>query len=144
MYFENSHLVVSEEDFWGNMMSGKYPIIMIWASGAIERGKKFNFEYGVMQPEIGVPTVVEQLALIKGSKNKEKAKEFINWLGSAEQQGKWAENFGTIPALPKAMEVAPAEVKALASKVKAQNIDWKFVAENVDSWVEKAQLQYIK
>lgn len=143
-YFANSHYQRGEEDWYGKMMDGSIPVTMIWASGAIERGAKFNFDYGVMSPEIGVPVVVEQLALLAGSSKKEEAKKFINWLGSAEVQAKWAQNFGTIPALPEALANAPKENQELFKKVKVQNLDWKFISENIDSWVEKATLQYVK
>lgn len=142
-YFANAHIQQGEEDYWGNMMNGKYPICMIWASGAIERGNKYNYSYGIMNPEIGVPVVVEQLALVKGSKNKEMAQKFIDWCGSAEFQAKWAQNFGTIPALPEALANAPEENRKMVENFKIQQMDWTFISENIDAWVEKAQLQYI-
>ncbi len=143
-YFGNCHYEQKGEDWYGKMLDGSVPVTMIWASGAIERGKEFNFDYGVMSPEIGVPTVVEQLAILKGSKNKEEAQKFVDWLGSAEVQAKWAEKYGTIPVLPEALEKAPQESKDLLNKVKVQQMDWGFIAENIDSWVEKATLEYVK
>lgn len=143
-YFENAHLVQGDEDYYGKMMDGSIPVTMLWASGAIERAEKFNFKYDFMQPEIGIPVVVEQLAILKDTKKMEQAKKFVDWLGSVEVQAIWAEKFGTIPALPEALEKAPEANKELYSKVKVQEMDWKFISENIDSWVEKATLQYIK
>lgn len=143
-YFENGHLVQGDEDWYGKMMNGTIPITMIWGSGAIERAKAFNFNHKVMQPEIGMPVVVEQLAIIKGTKKKEVAEKFVNWLGSSEVQAVWAEKFGTIPALPEALEKAPKENREFYEQVKIQDMDWKFISENVDSWIEKATLQHIK
>lgn len=142
--FDNMHLVRGEEDYYGNMRSGERPITMLWGSGAIERDKKFNFKSEFMKPEIGIPTAVEQLAILKGSKKKEQAKKFVEWLGSDKVQSVWAEKFGTIPALPKALEKAPKENQDMFKQVKVQQMDWKFISENIDSWVEKAQLQYVK
>ncbi|WP_067142903.1 extracellular solute-binding protein [Oceanivirga salmonicida] len=143
-YFGNAHIIQGEEDWWGNLMQGKMAVQMIWASGAIERGKKYNYDYGIMNPEIGVPLVVEQLAIIKGTQKKEMAEKFIDWLGSAEQQALWAQKFGTTPALPEALAKAPKESQEIIKNLKIQQIDWKFVSENIDAWLEKAQLQYIK
>lgn len=143
-YFGNGHINEKNEDTWGNMMSGKYPVLQMWSSGAIERSKTFNYDYGVMQPAIGVPVVVEQLAIISGTKHRELAEKFINWLGAEEQQVIWAQEFGTTPALPKALEKAPKANRDLVEKVGVQKMDWKFIAENIDSWIEKAQLQYIR
>lgn len=143
-YLQHAHIQMGKEDYWGDLMSGKYPILMMWASGAIERGNKFNYKYGVMKPEIGVPVVVEQLSLIKGSKNKETAQKFIDWCGSAEFQGEWAKQFGTIPVLPAALAMAPEQNKVLRNEIKIQDMDWKYVASHIDSWIEKVQLQYIK
>lgn len=142
-YVQNAHIQKSEEDWFGNMMSGKRPITMVWGSGALERSKANSFEIGIMKPEIGVPFVVEQLALVKGNENNEINKKFIDWLGSAEVQEKWAEKFGTAPAHPKALENAPKETRELVESLKIQNLDWTFITDNIDSWIEKVQLEYV-
>lgn len=141
-YLKNGHIENNGEDWFGNLMNGKHPITMIWGSGAIERSKANNFEVGIMKPEIGVPFVVEQLALVKGNENSEVNKKFIDWLGSPEIQEKWAQKFGTAPAHPKALENAPKETKELVESLKIQNLDWTFITDNIDSWVEKVQLEY--
>lgn len=143
-YFANAHIIQGDEDYYSKLMDGTYPILMLWASGAIERSQKFGFDYGIMKPEIGVPVVVEQLAILKASKRKETAEKFVEWLGSPEVQAVWAEKFGTIPAHPEALAKAPQANQDLYKQIKVQDMDWKFIAENVDSWVEKATLQYIK
>lgn len=57
--YSNGYVERGEEDWFGNLMSGKRPITMIWGSGALEREKANNFKVGVMRPEIGVPFVVD-------------------------------------------------------------------------------------
>lgn len=141
-YISNGHIENTGEDWFGNLMNGKYPITMIWGSGALERSKANNFKIGIMRPEIGVPFVVEQLALVKGNDNNEINKKFIDWLGSPEVQEKWAEKFGTAPAHPKALKNAPKETRELVESLKIQNLDWTFITDNIDSWIEKIQLEY--
>ena len=35
---------------------------------------------------------------MNGTKNEEEAQRFVNWFGSAQIQGEWAEVFSTLPA----------------------------------------------
>ena len=97
-----------------------------------------------MTPEVGEPFVTEQTAIISGTKKAELAKEFIDWFGSDKIQGEWSQKFGSIPANKKALEVAPQEVKDFISKMKAQELDWKFIGEHIDQWVEKAELEFMQ
>ena len=34
--------------------------------------------------------------------------------------------------------------KELMETLKPQDLDWSFIAENVDAWVEKAELEYVQ
>ena len=142
--YTNGYLIRGEEDWFGNLMSGKKPILMLWGSGALERQKANNFPLGIMRPEIGVPFVVEQVALVNKENNAEQVEKFADWLGSPEVQAKWAEKFGTAPAHPEALEKAPKEVQDLVESLKIQELDWKFISENVDSWIEKIELEFRK
>lgn len=142
--YTNGYVERGEEDWFGNLMSGKRPILMLWGSGALERQKANNFPLGIMRPEIGVPFVVEQVALVNKENNTEQVEKFADWLGSPEVQAKWAEKFGTAPAHPQALEKAPKEVKDLVESLKIQELDWKFISENVDSWIEKIELEFRK
>lgn len=142
--YTNGYVERGEEDWFGNLMSGKRPILMLWGSGVIEREKANNIKLGVMKPEIGVPFVVEQIALVNKENDSEQVKKFADWLGSPEVQVKWSEKFGTAPAHPEALEKAPKEVKELVESVKIQKLDWKFISENIDSWVEKIELEFRK
>lgn len=35
-------------------------------------------------------------------------------------------------------------IKELMETLKPQDLDWSFIAENVDAWVEKAELEYVQ
>ena len=97
-----------------------------------------------MVPEVGVPYVVEQVAIFKNSKKIELAKQFADWFGSAKIQSEWSAKFGTTPAQPDALKNSSAEVNALMAAVKPQKMDWSFVAANIDKWMEKIQLEDLK
>ncbi|CAM3486260.1 extracellular solute-binding protein [Erysipelothrix anatis] len=142
-YIQNAHFEIKGEDYIGNVISGERPITMMWGSGVMQHQGERDYKFGVISPEIGVPYVVEQVAILNDSK-KELATEFANWFGSAETQAAWSEKFGTIPAHPEAMKNASADVIEFMNSVHAQDIDWEFVTKNIDQWVEKAELEFVQ
>ncbi len=125
------------EDFYANLASGKTPFGPMWSSGIQSREEQYGVKAGVVKPEIGVPYIVEHVAIVKGSKNLDTAKQFVDWFGSAEVQGEWAKKFSSLPANEKALEAAPKDIKDLDASLKTQQIDWQFVAKNMDKWIEK-------
>ena len=142
-YVQNGHFEIKGEDYVGNVISGERPISMLWGSGVLQNQAERDHEFDIMQPEIGVPFVVEQTAIVNEDKV-ELATEFINWFGSSDIQAAWSAEFGTIPAHPVALEQASQDVKDFMAKVKSQDMDWELVSEYVDQWVEKVELEFIQ
>lgn len=143
-YFGNAHMIASGEDSIGAVIDGTLPLDMHWASGVLTEQKVREYKFNIVSPEIGVPFVVESLAIAKGTENYDLCVDFLNWLGSAEIQLEWSNNFGTIPCQEEALANAADDVKELMEMLTPQELDWTFIAENIDAWVEKAELQYIK
>ena len=144
-YIQNGYFTGEGEDFVQNLIDKKVPMSMIWGSGVIDKADTYETTFGVMSPEIGVPFVVEQVGIMNGSNKVETAKAFIDWFGSAEVQGAWAQEFGSSPANKVAMENASEEAKALDAKLsKSQEIDWGIVQQSVEQWVEKIELEYME
>lgn len=144
-YIQNGHIEAEGEDYFKNLVEGKRPITQLWGSGLLQNIVKYNTtSVDFVVPEIGVPYVVEQIALFKNAKNPELAKKFIDWFGTSEVQSAWSQKFGTIPVHPKAMESTAQNVKDMMARVHPQHIDWGFVAENLDKWMEKIQLEFVK
>lgn len=143
-YIQSAHMAADREDFFGNVVSGAIPISQLWGSGLLQRYaelKVTNVDY--VSPTIGVPFIVEQVAICKGSKNVELAKDFIDWFGAAELQGAWAERFGTIPAHPDARAKTSANAQEMMKRVHPQDLDWFFIAGNIEHWMEKIQLEFM-
>ena len=90
----------------------------------------------------GVPYAVEAISIVNGTKNEEEAQRFLDWFGSAQIQGEWAQEFSTLPANINAVDKANAFNQEIA-QIPAQNIDWGLVAENIDAWVENIELNYM-
>lgn len=142
--FGNAHFSVDGEDYVGNVVNGTRPMTTMWGSGVLQNQNERSYKFEIMAPEIGVPYVVEQTAVISGSKKNALAEDFINWFGTAEVQGAWSKKFGTIPASKEAQKDVSADTKAFMDKVHPQDIDWQVVASNIDQWVEKAELEFVR
>ncbi len=143
-YIGNSHIIATGEDSIGAIIDGSLPLDQHWASGVLTEQKERNYKFNIMTPEVGEPFVIESVAVVKTSKNPELAVEFLNWLGSSEIQLAWSNEFGTIPVQEEALANVSEDLKELMSIVKPQELDWGFIAENVDAWVEKAELEFVK
>lgn len=115
---------------------------MMWASGALQGQKDYDVKFKVMAPEIGVPFVTEQTAILNTSKKQELAKEFINWFGSAEILEEYSANFGSIPANNDSK--VGEDIEDLLSIVKPQDLDWELIGSHLDEWVEKVELEYVQ
>lgn len=139
--FDNGHFKVDGEDNVGNAIDGTRPMTTMWGSGVLQNQKERNYKFGIMSPEVGVPFVVEQVAILDKSAKKDLALDFINWFGAPEFQLEWSNQFGTIPAAKKALDQASDEIKEFMSKVQPQNMNWTVISENIEKWVEKAELE---
>lgn len=143
-WIQNGHMEKEGDDNVGNVIEGKHPICEMWGSGVIQNQQERNYKFQIMSPEIGVPYVTEEVAIINGTKKTDLAIDFANWFGSSDLQKEWMDQFGTIPCQPKALEMASDDIKEFMNKVKPQEIDWKFVSEHIDQWVEKCELEFIE
>lgn len=143
-YLGNAHLIAEGEDSIGAIIDGSLPMDMHWASGVLTEQKARDYKFGVMTPEVGEPYVVESVAIVKTTRHPELAEEFLNWLGSSDVQLAWSNDWGTIPAQKDALENVSDDIKELMSVLQPQELDWGFIAENIDAWVEKAELEFVK
>lgn len=143
-YFGNSHLIAQGEDSIGAIIDGSLPMDMHWASGVITEQRDRDYKFGIMTPEVGEPFVVESVAIVKTTRKPELSVDFLNWFGSAEIQLAWSDAWGTIPAQKEALEQVDDDIKEMMSILKPQDLDWGFIAENIDAWVEKAELEYVQ
>ena len=144
LYYEHGTLAESGVDLYAQMINPNSPVLMgqMWSSGVTQYDATYGVKSGVAIPEVGVPYAVEGVGIVNGTKNMEEALRFIEWFGSAQIQGEWAEKFGTMPANEIAAQKADAVQQQLCA-IPAQNIDWAIVAENIDAWCEKIMLEYM-
>lgn len=142
-YLQNAHFIQSGEDYWTSVVNGTRPMTMIWGSGLLLNQRNLGQTFEIMQPEVGHPFVVEQLAIFRNSRKTDEAKRFVDWMGSADIQARFAQEFGTTPAHPRALAASPQEVRDLMARVRPQNINWQEVSLRLADWVEKAELEFV-
>ncbi len=143
-FLGNAHNIAEGEDAIGNVVNGTYPMDEHWASGVLMEQNDRDYKFQIMTPEIGEPFVVESLAISAGTKKYDTCVAFLNWFGSAEVQLDWSNQYGTIPCQKEALDQVSDDIKELMSTLSPQTLDWSFIAENVDAWVEKAELEYVQ
>lgn len=143
-YYKNGSPNESGVDLYARIADTNNPIIcgQMWSSGIESRDEQYGTKTAYVVPEVGVPYAVEAIGIVNGTKKLDEAKEFVDWFGSAEVQGEWAEEFSTLPANEKAVDKAN-EFNQEIAKIPAQDIDWDLVAENIDAWCEKIILEYM-
>lgn len=142
-YFQNGSPAVAKTDLFARIASGEVDMGQMPSSIITEREKTFKVNVETVIPSVGVPLAVEQIALVKGTDKKEQAQKFIDWFGSAEVQGEFAQQFNSMPVNKAAEVKANPEVVDFFANLKQQDIDWEFVQENMGAWVEKIELEYM-
>jgi iron(III) transport system substrate-binding protein len=141
--YDNGQPMVEGEDLYANMAAGKIGIGTVVSGEKFKREAEYGVKVGVVGPEGGVPMVVEHIAIVNGTKKLDTAQRFVEWFGSAEMQGKFAAEFSAMPVIPEAADQAPDHIKQLFGNMKAQPLNWSFIAEHIDLWAEKIELQII-
>jgi iron(III) transport system substrate-binding protein len=142
--FDNGVRAVEGEDFYANLASGKTPIGALVSGTLSKKEEQYKVKAGIVSPQVGVPMIVEHAAIVNGTKKKATAERFVEWLGTAEVQGEFAAKFNAMPANTKAASKANESVKTLYANLKAQPLEWGFIAANIGKWVEKIELQIMK
>ncbi|MBT2567488.1 extracellular solute-binding protein [Arthrobacter sp. ISL-85] len=142
-YFKNGSPAVAKTDLFARIASGEVDMGQMPSSIIADREKSFKVNVDTVIPSVGVPLAVEQIALVKGTKKKEQAQKFIDWFGSAEVQGEFAQKFNAMPVNKGAQAKANPEVVDFFAGLKQQDIDWGFVQKNMGAWVEKIELEYM-
>ena len=143
-FLGNAHNIVEGEDSIGDVIDGTYPMDEHWASGVITEQNERDYKFQIMTPEVGEPFVVESVAIAKGTEKYDLCVDFLNWLGSSDIQLEWSNEFGTIPCQADALDNVSDDLKELMDMLTPQDLDWAFIAENIDAWVEKAELEFIQ
>lgn len=143
-YYANGCPSEDGVDLYGHISSDASTVMcgQMWSSGIETRDEQYGTNTAYVIPEVGVPYAVEGIGIVNGTKNLEEAQRFVDWFGSAQIQGEWAQQFSTLPANENAVGMAN-EFNQQIAKIPAQEIDWSLVSQNIDAWCEKIILEYM-
>ncbi|WP_078392747.1 extracellular solute-binding protein [Shouchella patagoniensis] len=142
-YYSYGEKTVSTEENYTHLASGDLPIMQMGSHGLGVREVEFGVESSYATPQIGVPLNVEQVGIIQGKDNQETLEEFVNWFGSAEMQSAYSEEFKTMPSNENARDKVDEGMAEIFSNVSLQEIDWTWVNEHMENWVEKIELEIL-
>ncbi|GAA1391675.1 extracellular solute-binding protein [Luteococcus peritonei] len=143
-YFDNGTPAEKDVDLYSRMAKGTVDMGQMNSSNVPKWEKTYNVTSKPVIPSVGVPYAIEQVALVKGTKKADDAKKFIDWFGSAEVQGAWSKKFQSMPVNKGAIAQADPSVVKFHEGLPQQKIDYTFVQEHIDEWVEKIELEYMK
>lgn len=142
-YFANGSPAVEGTDLYARITRDEVDYGVLPSSGIASRDAEYGTATGVISPTEGVPYVTEQISVIAGTSKQDAAEEFIDWFGSSEVQGAFAQEFSSYPVNEAARGEALPEVIELVDSLPKQDIDFGFVRENIGPWVEKTELEYL-
>ncbi|WP_233713537.1 extracellular solute-binding protein [Lederbergia citri] len=140
-FYKNGVQIPEGEDFFSMFASGDAPIGTMISGNLAVNQEQYGTEAVFIHPEVGTPLVVESVGIVKGTKQEEVAQKFVDWFGSAETQGAFAEKFNAMPVNKGALDKASDFQRQIFDSVVPQDINWSFVTENIDDWVEKLELE---
>ncbi len=112
-----------------------------WLGGAIRMGATGGYEPGIVNTEGGTPFIAEGIGISAGTDQLDQAKAFVEWFGSPQFMAAYAARFGQAPVHPEALKNSPAEVVALVSQVEPQPVNWDLVAQEIDGWLQRIELE---
>jgi iron(III) transport system substrate-binding protein len=142
-YFQNGNRAVEGTDLFARIASGDVSMGQMWMHGRIPREEQFQVETRGVAQEIGVPTVIESIAMVNDTPRGDLAARFIDWFGSAETAAAWSNEFYYVPINEEALPNGDQQAIAEADSFGIQDIDWRFVAANLDEWIERVTLRYL-
>lgn len=139
-YYKNAYIKQEGDDFFALLAEGKVVAGQNYSLGVIKAQGTYEKEFAWAKPDVGVPFAVEMVGIVNGCKNPDAAQEFLNYYGSKDVMLKVSKS---VPTIKEARGNIPAELTELIDSVKVQEIDYDFVAKNLDKWLEKIELEII-
>jgi iron(III) transport system substrate-binding protein len=112
-------------------------LVTLWDLPDIEalkaKGQAFPIDY--VLPSSGTPVLVDAVAVVKGTRNPQLAREFVEWIGGP----------GVIPAareffrLPARTDIPPDSLppglRAVQARLKPEPLDWALLQQKTPEWM---------
>lgn len=144
-WFENGYVPQEGESTDELFAEGDLPINFVYSSGVPAAEEEFGYTATPINPEMGVFSMSEQIGIVNKGQDHDYsvAQDFVDWFGSAEIQGQWAAEFGTYPVHPDAQSQASERINEIMDATTVMDVDWNFINEYLDLWVEKVELEIL-
>ena len=142
-FYDNAVLINSGDPRPQMIASGKTPYSLNHFQGVQDDAKAGGYHYAYINTVGGTPVVTESNGIIKGTKKFDKALAFIEFASSPEFQIGNAERFGVLPIHPDAIKYVSKKIRDEATLLTPQKINWDLMAEKLDKWIARIQLDYL-
>lgn len=142
-FLANGYQTPENEDQLQNIAEGRIPVSYHFLGGIPNAEQEFDFTAVPINPEQGVITMREQIGVINKGEDHDysEAEAFVDWFGSAEVQSGFVEEFGGLPVHDEAVDSASDRLLEIADMTEPMDVDWNFVRENLNQWIEKVELE---
>lgn len=142
-YFENGYQTPEGEDWVQNFVNGDVPIAYTWMANVLNIEDEYGINVGIVDPEYGIVQTVEQIGIVDDGEDNTLEQEFVDWFGSYEVMKGFAEEHNQMPAHEKAREGATERLLEVMDQTTPQDIDFNWVLEHLDQWIEYAELNLL-
>lgn len=118
-------------------LSGSDAAVTLWNMPDIILQKTlYNYPFGYNFPESGTVVITDGIAIVKGAKNPESAKEFYEFVTSEESLIQQADKYFRIPARTDIQKnKLPDWLKNAAYKT--MDLDWELISDKESEWMKK-------
>ena len=112
-------------------------LVTLWDMPDIEELKaRTNLPIDYVLPSSGTPLPVDAIAVVKGGKNTEEAKRFVEFAGGAEAITLAARQFHRFPArrdIP--ADSLPERLRAAQQQIRPEPLDWNMLQQKTPEWM---------
>lgn len=142
-YFDNGYQTPEGEDWVQNLVNGDVPIAYTWMANVLNIEDEYGINIGIIDPEYGIVQTVEQVGIVDDGEDNTLEQEFVDWFGSYEVMHGFAEQHNQMPAHEEARQGATDRLLEVMDQTTPQDIDFNWILENLDQWIEYAELNLL-
>jgi iron(III) transport system substrate-binding protein len=113
-------------------------VISLWDMPDIADLQVKRYPIGYRIPTSGTPLLVDAIAVVRGAKHPDVAKEFYEFVTTPHALLEAASRFNRIPARTDiAADSLPAWIRSARTEIKPMPVDQKLLADSLDSWMKQ-------
>ncbi len=124
--------VQNEDDLIQTMQTSKEASISFAPLDVVKQAIANGATFNIVNPTDGSPMMMQGIGMVKGAKDPNSAKLFIEFLAGPNMQLKLADKFSMIPSISSVLPFAPAWMSNY-NGLNISNIDWNSVTDNSDN-----------